>query len=108
MHLNQNHKHHSSITSISSSISSIDLHSNTSSHTSFTYKRYSELMPTRRWDDSQLEMELAEDDLIEEQRKKKFINSSLRLKLSENLKFRHSHSNSNNTPLFKRLYSWFT
>ncbi|KAL4211322.1 hypothetical protein AB4K20DRAFT_1866676 [Rhizopus microsporus] len=71
-------------------------------------QKYSELAPTRRWDDSQLEMELAEDDLIEEQRKKKFINSSLRLKLSENLKFRHSHSNSNNTPLFKRLYSWFT
>jgi hypothetical protein len=46
------------------------------------HKRYSEPSPiiTKRWDDSQLEMELAEDDLIDDKKKKVRRNSSLRLK----------------------------
>ncbi|KAI8076657.1 uncharacterized protein B0P05DRAFT_545349 [Gilbertella persicaria] len=66
-------------------------------------KRFSEPLPSvpttpkvKRWDDSQLEMELAEDDLIQSGQKKVRRNSSLRLKeklqLSESFikeKFRH-------------------
>ncbi|OBZ90761.1 hypothetical protein A0J61_01171 [Choanephora cucurbitarum] len=99
--------HHRSIPSLSSSISSNDTHSPRTSSSSINYscpnlkqsaplklntqihqKRLSEpLSPispmtpkVKRWDDSQLEMELAEDDLIESSQKKVRRNSSLRLK----------------------------
>lgn len=58
------------------------------------FKRYSEpLAPVKRWDDSQLEMELAEDDLIMDKKKNKARrNSSLRFKQSFIIdKFRHHH-----------------
>ncbi|KAI9340739.1 hypothetical protein BD770DRAFT_217147 [Pilaira anomala] len=58
------------------------------------FKRYSEpLAPVKRWDDSQLEMELAEDDLIMDKKKNKARrNSSLRFKQSFIFdKFRHHH-----------------
>lgn len=61
--------------------------------------------PISRWDDSQLEIELAEDDLID---KKVRRSSSLRLKLaSESLKEKFRNDNkSNRFAKFKRLYDW--
>ncbi|CAO0796426.1 unnamed protein product [Mucor circinelloides] len=101
---------HRSMPSLSSSISSNDTSTNNSPRTSTSAnsnyncnynaldiaskKRHSEpTPPTKRWDDSQLEMELAEDDLIYKGKVRR--NSSLRFKqtlqLSESIKekFRH-------------------
>lgn len=81
------------------------LRSNYNDHSSIQLnsKRYSEPSPvvTKRWDDSQLEMELAEDDLIDKKKKVR-RNSSLRLKQKFQLsaesyiidKFRHHHRSS--------------
>lgn len=108
---------------------------NTTNHTQQDdkYKRYSEPSPvvTKRWDDSQLEMELAEDDLIDAYKKKKVRrNSSLRLKQKFQLsaetyiidKFRHRRSSSTGgeesivlakpkssnkfSTSFKKVYEW--
>ncbi|EIE81699.1 hypothetical protein RO3G_06404 [Rhizopus delemar RA 99-880] len=57
------HKHHRSMPSLSFSTSTSGENSNLSSpRTSYHLKRHSDSI--RRWDDSQLELELAEDDLI--------------------------------------------
>lgn len=77
-------------------------------------KRYSEpLVPAKRWDDSQLEMELAEDDLIMDKKKNKVRrNSSLRFKQSYIIdKFRQHHQEEKKktvkfTRPFKKLYDW--
>ncbi|GAA5796742.1 hypothetical protein HPULCUR_002117 [Helicostylum pulchrum] len=79
-------------------------------------KRYSEpLVPVKRWDDSQLEMELAEDDLIMDKKKNKVRrNSSLRFKQSYIIdKFRQHHRQEETkkktvkfTRPFKKLYDW--
>ncbi|GAA5815499.1 hypothetical protein MFLAVUS_009011 [Mucor flavus] len=77
-------------------------------------KRYSEpLVPVKRWDDSQLEMELAEDDLIMDKKKNKVRrNSSLRFKQSYIIdKFRQHRQEEEKktvkfTRPFKKLYDW--
>lgn len=107
---------------------------NTNTQQDDKYKRYSEPSPvvTKRWDDSQLEMELAEDDLIDAYKKKKVRrNSSLRLKQKFQLsaetyiidKFRHRRSSSTGggeesiefskpkssnkfSTSFKKVYEW--
>jgi hypothetical protein len=73
--------------------------------TSIEQKRYSE--PLKRWDDSQLEMELAEDDLIMDKKKKVRRNSSFRLID----KFRHHRQQDQVKPnsitrSFKEVYDW--
>jgi hypothetical protein len=63
----------------------------------------------RRWDDSQLEMELAEDDdLIHKKTFKRY--SSLRFKQfsKDKLLFRHNQRQSSNKTLFNRISNWFT
>jgi hypothetical protein len=123
---------HRSMPSLSSSISSNDTSTNNSPRTStsnnFSYncnynalelsnKRHSEpTPPTKRWDDSQLEMELAEDDLIYKEKVRR--NSSLRFKqtlqLSESLKEKFRHRQQQQMPLqenklsksFKRVRNW--
>lgn len=92
---------HRSIPSFSSSISSHDSPRTSSSSCYYnplqldskksTETTNSSSSPTsvKRWDDSQLEMELAEDDLISSSRKVR-RNSSLRLKQKLNLKSKFS------------------
>lgn len=78
-------------------------------------KRYSEPPPvttTKRWDDSQLEMVLAEDDFLQQSKVRR--NSSLRLKeklqLSESFikdKLRnHRNNKTSKKSLRKRIYDW--
>ncbi|KAG2200671.1 hypothetical protein INT47_005827 [Mucor saturninus] len=120
--------YHRSIPSLSSSIASSEPRTSSSSSTNNYYsyqnfnpqalsystslrsnrvvtpveqKRYSE--PLKRWDDSQLEIELAEDDLIVNKKK----NSSLRFID----KFRHhrqqDHDRKNSIARsFKKVYDW--
>ncbi|KAI8976182.1 hypothetical protein BDB01DRAFT_803586 [Pilobolus umbonatus] len=106
---------HQSIPSLSSSISSNDTNiatprTSSSSCRPYLNKRNSE-PPMKRWDDSQLEIELAEDDLIEE---KKIRRNSLRFKLQQSEsflidKFRQRNKESKQKRLsnsIKRLCKW--
>ncbi|KAG1444237.1 hypothetical protein G6F56_010381 [Rhizopus delemar] len=111
------HKTHQSLPSLTFSIASSEINSHPSSPLTSTFnhiyqqKRNSEPMPSRRWDDSQLEMELAEDDLMDTKTHRR--HSSLRFKRkllpSENYfnKFRRSPS-SNNNSLLKKISNWFS
>lgn len=82
---------------------STSLRSNHKVVTAIEQKRYSE--PLKRWDDSQLEMELAEDDLIMDKKKLR-RNSSLRIID----KFRHrQQQDPKKSPItrsFKKVYDW--
>ncbi|KAI9485668.1 MAG: hypothetical protein EXX96DRAFT_645595 [Benjaminiella poitrasii] len=105
---------HRIIPSLSSSVSSQEI-SNQSPRTSFSScidhanynnKRYSEpqiVTPTRRWDDSQLEMELAEDDLIDRVNKVPQRTTSLRFNKTKLLFHR---SSSQHQPLIKKICNW--
>ncbi|KAI8063997.1 hypothetical protein BDF21DRAFT_427989 [Thamnidium elegans] len=93
--------------------SSLKLNNNNNNVQEPQLKRYSEpLVPVKRWDDSQLEMELAEDDLIMDKKKSKVRrNSSLRFKQSYIIdKFRHHRQEEKKsikfTRPFKKLYDW--
>ncbi|CEP14420.1 hypothetical protein [Parasitella parasitica] len=124
---------HRSVPSLSSSIASNDTSANNSPRTSTSNnssyncsfldltskKRHSEpAQPAKRWDDSQLEMELAEDDLIPTKVRR---SSSLRFRqtIHESLKekFRHrqqQQQQQQQTPLpsirlskpFKKIRNW--
>ncbi|CAO3699110.1 hypothetical protein G6F70_007015 [Rhizopus microsporus] len=96
------HKHHKSMPSLSSSISSNEISIQSSPRTSMSCNRMSDQVRIKRWDDSPFEMELAEDDLIKP-------NTSSH-KFSETLrdKFRHIRGEEyRRHKFFKKLYHWF-
>ncbi|KAG2236568.1 hypothetical protein INT48_000868 [Thamnidium elegans] len=119
---------HRSIPSLSSSISSSENNTPRTSSSScsttnnyYLYQNFNAPPATeitklthtiKRWDDSQLEMELAEDDLIMDKKKSKVRrNSSLRFKQSYIIdKFRHHRQEEKKsikfTRPFKKLYDW--
>ena len=84
------HKHHRSMPSLSFSISSTSYQS--SPGTSIHHKRHSETISVKRWDDSQLEMDLAED--MDD--KKQPLMSRMKYKLSQ---YRHG---------FKKIATWLS
>ncbi|KAI9280435.1 hypothetical protein BY458DRAFT_500678 [Sporodiniella umbellata] len=107
----KNYKTHPSLPSLSHSIESTTsrLHTprtSSSERVNIHQKTNSEPMPVKRWDDSQLELELAEDDFMDKPKIRR--HSSLRLKhFSGNcLKFRHQDKHS--SKMVKKIYNWFT
>ncbi|KAG1439416.1 hypothetical protein G6F56_012307 [Rhizopus delemar] len=90
------HKHHRSMPSLS--FSTVTTENPIPSPKSHHVKRHSDSMPTKRWDDSPFEMELAEDDFIKEKK-----TSPPWIKFPK-LKRKLSRPDSNR--LLKKVYTW--
>ncbi|KAI8647597.1 hypothetical protein BD408DRAFT_408198 [Parasitella parasitica] len=120
---------HRSVPSLSSSIASNDTSANNSPRTSTSNnssyncnfldlsskKRHSEpAQPVKRWDDSQLEMELAEDDLICKTKVRRSSSLRFRQTIHESLKEKFRHRQQQQSPLpaiklskpFKKIRDW--